>query len=154
VTELLHEHGQNRQARLAQRSLAEELTELVHGETGRVQATNISAYLFEGQALPSGSFSSEMVTKELQNAFEGVPQVTIPAASLEQGVGILDFAVLTKACGSKSQARKLVKGGGLYVNNVRVEAINRTINMSDFQPNPFCLVRVGKNKQFLVFQEL
>lgn len=98
-------------AREAQRTLARELTTLVHGvtETERVEAA--SKALFGQGALP------DLAPATLEAALTEAPHVSVPAAELPS---VADLFVATGLVPSKSAARRTAGEGGLSVNNERV----------------------------------
>ena len=92
----------------AKEILAYELTKLVHGEEEAGKAKTASHALFAG-----GSDDSNMPTTE------------IGADTLTNGeVGIMDLMVLCKLTASKSEARRLVQQGGVFVNDAKVDTID------------------------------
>ncbi|MBQ3544815.1 MAG: tyrosine--tRNA ligase [Lachnospiraceae bacterium] len=92
----------------AKEILAYELTKMVHGEEEAEKAKTASHALFAG-----GGDDSNMPTTE------------IDITTLENGeIGIMDLMVLCKLAASKSEARRLVTQGGVFVNDAKVEAID------------------------------
>ena len=92
----------------AKEILAYELTKLVHGEEEAGKAKTASHALFAG-----GSDDSNMPTTE------------IGADTLTNGeVGIMDLMVLCKLTASKSEARRLVQQGGVFVHDAKVDTID------------------------------
>ena len=51
---------------------------------------------------------------------------------------------------SMSEARRLIKQGGVYINNVRVESIDRKITDADLASESMLVLRTGKKKYFLI----
>ncbi len=92
----------------AKEILAYELTRLVHGEEEAEKAKTASHALFAG-----GCDDSNMPTTE------------IGADTLTNGeIGIMDLMVICKLAASKSEARRLVQQGGVFVNDAKVETID------------------------------
>ena len=92
----------------AKEILAYELTKMVHGEEEAEKAKTASHALFAG-----GGDDSNMPTTE------------IDVTTLENGeIGIMDLMVLCKLAASKSEARRLVTQGGVFVNDAKVEGID------------------------------
>ncbi|MCI8670338.1 MAG: tyrosine--tRNA ligase [Lachnospiraceae bacterium] len=92
----------------AKEILAYELTKLVHGEEEAEKAKTASHALFAG-----GSDDSNMPTTEIE------------ADTLTNGeIGIMDLMVLCKLAASKSEARRLVQQGGVFVNDAKAETID------------------------------
>ena len=92
----------------AKEILAFELTKMVHGEEEAEKAKTASHALFAG-----GGDDSNMPTTE------------IDVSTLENGeIGIMDLMVICKLAASKSEARRLVQQGGVFVNDAKVEGID------------------------------
>ena len=122
--------------RTAQRRLAQEMTDLIHGKEATVQAESAAAALF-GQ----GEISSvdEATLAALVYATEGKTY-----ASLEDVQGILQIMVENGLAKSNSQARDLVKPGGVSANNVKVPDERWKPAASDLLHGRFLVVRKGK----------
>ncbi|KAJ2747691.1 tyrosyl-tRNA synthetase [Coemansia sp. BCRC 34301] len=100
----------------AQRLLAAEVTELIHGEAGVQRALCATAVLFGDSLSPIKSFSAQ----DFADTFaHDQRMVSVPATNIK-GKSISDIAVLLGSCKSKSEAARLVRGGGLYWNNESV----------------------------------
>ncbi|KAI8078771.1 tyrosine-tRNA ligase [Halteromyces radiatus] len=144
IQDLLQQHKKNPELRLAQESLASEVTELVHG-LDAVQQAKVATKVLFGQDL------SNVSGQDILNAFEHDHS---RFASLEQdkvvGVGIDQLATMIKATKSKSEAQKLIKAGGMYINNVRVMDSRQKISSGDLIDNTICLLRVGKSSYHIV----
>ena len=63
---------------------------------------------------------------------------------------IVDVLVLLKACESKSQARQLVNGKSIFVNNKLVEDINFIVDKTNAIKNQFSYIKKGKKNYFLI----
>ena len=111
---------------IAKARLAFEVTKLVHGEAEAQKAQDAAQALFGG-----GGSSANIPTTELGMA--------------ELGAGI-DIITLLANCGliaSKSEGRRLIADGGVYLNNERVSNIEQMVTKGDFQDNK-ALLRKGK----------
>jgi tyrosyl-tRNA synthetase len=131
------------EGRGAQRVLAAECTAIVHGaETVRaVEAA--SRILF--------SASNEIPTLEtIALLAREVPVTEIPRADLEAGIGLVDLMIRTSVAESKGAARKLVEGGGVYLNNERQTQSQKTITAGDLKWPAAILLRMGKKNYHLV----
>jgi tyrosyl-tRNA synthetase len=102
------------ETRDAQRTLAREVTRTIHGQDAVDRAEHASGLLF-------GERISELDVDDIIAVFDDVPSTGM-AAALFTGAGttIADVMVTTKLASSKSDAMRLVRGGGVYVNNRRV----------------------------------
>ena len=110
----------------AKTTLAYEVTKLVHGEEEANAARKATEALFE-----QGSAAAEL------------PGTTIAAADIAEGVDILTVLTVTGLAPSKSEARRLVKEGGIYVDGQRVAEIDFMIRPADFKDGKL-LLRKGK----------
>jgi tyrosyl-tRNA synthetase len=66
------------------------------------------------------------------------------------GLNLIDLLAASGLCPSKGQARKDVEGGGIYINNTRVAAVDRVIGESDLLHGRYILLRKGKRNYLLV----
>lgn len=117
----------------AQRRLAAELTTLVHGAEQTRQVTTASQALFGRADL------AELDARTLGSALAEVP-------STEAGGGdtIVDLLVATGLSESKGAARRTVKEGGAYVNNVKVSDDEWVPGVADVLDGGWLVVRRGK----------
>ena len=56
----------------------------------------------------------------------------------------------TKLCSSRAEAKKLIKAGGVYVNNVRVDDINAKLTRESLASQTIIVLRSGKKKYHLL----
>jgi tyrosyl-tRNA synthetase len=129
--------------RASQKRLAESLTRLIHGQAGLDKAQQATAILF-------GAEIENLSDSELQQIFADVPSVTLDAGRLEDGIGIVDALVEAGLSKSKGEARRTVDGGGGYVNNNRVESVDRLLTRADLASETVIVLRSGKKKYALV----
>jgi tyrosyl-tRNA synthetase len=102
------------EGRDAQRVLAREVTRTIHGQDAVTRAERASALLF-------GERITELGADEIVAVFDDVPSTEVARPRVVgDGMAIADLLVLTALASSKSEAMRLVKGGGVYVNNRRV----------------------------------
>ncbi len=129
--------------RAAQRALADDVTRRVHGETGLVRARHATQVLFGG-ALDG------LTAAEIADIFSDVPSWEFPRQSLEgEGMPILDLLVDGGVASSKGDARRSIQGGGVYLNNVRVEEVECRVRVEDALEGRFLVVRKGKKSYHL-----
>jgi tyrosyl-tRNA synthetase len=100
--------------RVAQRTLARAVTATIHGQEAVERAEHASGLLF-------GERISELDVDDIVAVFDDVPSTGVAAAMFAApGMAIADLLVATRIAASKGEATRLVKGGGVYVNNRRV----------------------------------
>ncbi|KAL8160874.1 hypothetical protein V2J09_012363 [Rumex salicifolius] len=126
----------------AQRKLAEEVTRFVHGDEGLEEALKAT------EALKPGA-----ETKLDWKTIEGIAE-DVPSCSLGYGevidVSIVDLSVETGLIDSKSAARRLLKQGGLYLNNCRVDGEGKRIEAEDIVDGKVILLSAGKKNKMVV----
>ena len=97
----------------AQRVLAREVTGLVHGSEQVARAERASAMLF-------GEDIATLDVDDVLTVFADVPSTELPAGDFSsEGVAIVDLLSRVQLVSSKSEARRLVQSGGVYLNNCR-----------------------------------
>jgi len=100
--------------RAAQRALARAVTAIIHGQEAVERAEHASGLLF-------GERISELDVDDIIAVFDDVPSTEVGIERLAGGgMAIADILVATTLASSKGEAMRLVKGGGVYVNNRRV----------------------------------
>ncbi len=118
----------------AQRILAEQATELVHGKAALEAARRISHSLFSG--------SLEALT---ESDFEQLAQDGVPGVTLEKSAsGLIDALVVAGLAKSKSEARGFLQSGSVAVNGQKVEALDHQITDAERRFGRFTLLRRGK----------
>ena len=135
----LREHPEQREA---QKVLAEELTRAVHGEAGLATAQRASQVLFGGSL-------EGLTAAQLETIAADVPSATLPAGQVI-GASVIDVAVAAGFLKSKGEARRLIQGGGLSVNNAKVTDPAATIDASAPVEGKVLLLRQGKKNYFLL----
>jgi tyrosyl-tRNA synthetase len=99
--------------REAQRVLAREVTILVHGADAVARAEHASSLLF-------GEDLTTLSVDDVLAVFADVPSSELPRADFgSDGLGLIDVLARVRLAPSKSEARRLVQAGGVYVNNRR-----------------------------------
>jgi tyrosyl-tRNA synthetase len=147
VDALAAQHTAAPERRDAHRRLAMELTTLVHGEQAAQDAVRASEILFGGslEGITESQFGE--VIAEVPNSGQPSDILDQPAAAL------LDLLVAAKLSPSKSQARKDVEAGGVYVNNMRTLDTKLVLGTEHLLFGTYILLRKGKrNYALLQFQ--
>lgn len=131
--------------REAQRRLAAEVTRMVHGDNGLERAVKASRALFGGSIEGLGA-------DELSEIFADVPSATIAKSRLEAegGLALVPLMAEVGMASSGSEARRLIKGGGVYVNGTRIAEISAALSLADAVEGRCVIVRVGKKRYFLL----
>lgn len=129
--------------RAAQRRLAEEVTRLVHGETALGNAVRASKAMFGGGL-------AGLDDDTLEDVFSEVPASALPRETLAQDRLLLDVLVECGVFGSKGEGRRLVKNGGLYLNNERVDSDTAKLTEQSLCSRHIAVVRKGKKHYHLL----
>ena len=135
---LFVELRENPGARVAHRALAEELTTLVHGE---VECANAQA---AAKALFGQGEISALDPKTLASALSQLPRTTIKKG--DAFPTWVDLLAATGVVDSKSAARRIVKEGGAYLNNVKISGEDFAPSERDLIHGRFLLLRKGKRE--------
>jgi tyrosyl-tRNA synthetase len=123
--------------REAQRRLAREVTTLVHGETELEKALRASEVLF-------GKEISGLSVSEILDIFADVPSTELEQSKLAaDGFTLGDALVVAGLAPSKGEAKRLVQGGGVAVNNVRADDARKSISSADFIDGQVLVLRKG-----------
>ncbi|WP_301109433.1 tyrosine--tRNA ligase [Sporosarcina sp.] len=125
--------------RKAQKTLAEEMTRLIHGPASLEQAIRISAALFSGDL-------KALTASEMKDAFKDVPTVEMK----KEDINIVDFIVQAGVSPSKRQAREDVANGAISFNGERITETDFTVGAEQRLEDAFTIVRRGKKKYSMV----
>lgn len=133
IQEILDESVQSPAARIAQRALAREVTSLIHGadQAARVERA--------GQALFGRDDVHSLDEGTLAAALSEAPHAQLPVDT-----SVIDALVALGLCESKGAARRAVREGGAYVNNVRVTEEDAALGVADRLAGGWVLIRRGK----------
>lgn len=137
----LQEHPHKRES---QRRLAEELTRLIHGQTGLAKAQQATAILF-------GAEIANLSDKDLGQIFSDVPSCALEFGRLDrEGSSLIDALVESGLSKSKGEARRTIAQGGAYVNNRRVNSVDSTLTRDDLASESMIVLRSGKKHYALL----
>jgi len=143
IAELERESNEHPERRTAQRELAREVTKMVHGREQVARAERAAAVLFGG---PLGDASAG----DILTVFEDAPSISIARTMLEAGIGAADLAVKAGLASSKGEAARLIKQGGLYVNDRRLTDERGQITMADAIEGSVIVLRKGQRERRIV----
>lgn len=150
IENLEKEHEETPHLRILQKKLAEDITIRVHGEEEYKKAVEASEILF-GKG--TTAMLASLDEKTFLAVFDGVPAFTLNKSLLEQGIGILDLvAEHSKVLPSKGEARRLISGGGLQINKVKVNE-SSVVDISQLLNDKYLLVQKGKKDYYLLVAE-
>lgn len=122
--------------REAQKSLAAELTELVHGADGLASALKITDTLFKGDI-------RDLTADELKQGLADVPKFKV-----QDGMLLIDALVECKICQSKREARELIQAGSIQVNGEKNTDLEAVLVKKDAFNEEFTIIKKGKKNYF------
>ena len=132
IEDIAARHAENPGARLAQRRLAEEVTEFVHGCEALEKVQRVTEVLFGSRTI--GELSGEELS---------LLTAEIPTVKLSDGLTLIDALVTSGIASSKSEARRLIQGNAVSVNGVKATEDRAIDGLS--------LIKKGRN-QFALAQ--
>jgi tyrosyl-tRNA synthetase len=119
----------------------------VHGEDDYNLAVETSQILFNG----SINDLAKLDEATFLDVFDGVPQFNIAINDLKSTLTVVDLlAEKTQIAPSKSEARKLIAGGGVSINKEKVQSPETLVNESYLINQKYILVQKGKKNYFLI----
>jgi tyrosyl-tRNA synthetase len=132
------EHPERRDA---QRALARAVTALMHGDDDVQRAERAAQVLFGGDI--AGASADEVLM-----VFEDAPstELTLP----DEGMGLVEMLATVKLVSSKSEGLRLLKSGGVYVNNVRAADERARLTKADAIGGSVFVLRKGRKDQHIV----
>jgi tyrosyl-tRNA synthetase len=119
--------------RKAKQILAFEATRITHGEKEAKKAQSAAEAAF--------GFGKEKKEQDM----EAMPTTVISSARLAEGVSPMEIFAEVGLTTSRGEARRLIKQGGLYVNDQKVDSLDDVINEDSLTPDGI-LLRAGKKK--------
>lgn len=130
IEETLTKHREHPEERLAQKVLAQGVTEIVHGTENASAAVQLTELLFGNAKI------SELPSVELDHIAELIPTATL-------GEPLVDILVKTELASSKANARQLITSGAVSINREKVASVDTVVDH-------ISLIKRGKNKFALV----
>ncbi len=126
--------------RKAQKTLAEEMTRLIHGQDALDQAIKISAALFSGDV-------KNLSASEIKVGFKDVPSFS---RNNTDDINVVELIVEANISPSKRQAREDIQNGAISINGEKVTDLAYIVTEADKIEGQFMLVRRGKKKYTLI----
>jgi tyrosyl-tRNA synthetase len=143
ILELEETVVQRPEQREAQRRLAQEMTRIVHDVTALEKAEQATQALFGGEV---GGLSAD----DIADIFADVPSGQISIQELQGGKLLQDLLVACNITPSKSEARRAIEAGGVYLNNRRIADPAAVVSAGDVIDSRFLIVRRGRKNYWLV----
>lgn len=119
----------------AKRLMAYEITKLVHGEEEADKVVSTVKALFDNKT-----------------ASEDMPKLELDRILIASGINVVELLTITNFISSKSEARRLILQGGVYVNNEKVENVQEVLTTEKLVEDYIILKRGKKNYLKVVFK--
>jgi tyrosyl-tRNA synthetase len=129
--------------REAQRTLARELTRMVHGDSELLRVEQASQALF-------GTEIRALDAKTLLELFKEAPSTEKARSALSAGYPLVDAMAESGLCASKGAARKDIAAGGVYVNNERISDVAASLRTEHLIADKYIVLRKGKKTYHLL----
>ncbi len=126
----------------AQKRLAEETTRLVHGEAGLESALRVTAGAAPGSSAKLDAAALEALSTEMPNLVLPLNEVV--------GIKLIDLLAKTGMQTSKGEARRLIRNGGVYVNNKKITDENYALQREHLIDGRLLLLALGKKNKLLI----
>jgi tyrosyl-tRNA synthetase len=137
IADVVQAHEAEPGRRLAQRRLATEVTELVHGREDAETAARVSELLF-------GADPTRATAPQLEAVGREVPTIAVDPAEIDAGVDLVDLLARGGfLVASKGEARRAIAQGGVHVNGQRADE-GRSVTADDLLHRRFVVLRKGK----------
>lgn len=144
IAELAQATAERPHERAAQRRLASEVTRMIHGESGLASAEQATDVLFGGSL-------DGISARDIADIFAGIASHDVPRAALAgAGMPLIDMLADSTLATSKGDAKRAVTGGGISLNNRRIDDVGYTVTVADALDGQFAVLRKGKKRYHLV----
>lgn len=142
VEELIAQHRLDAAQRLLQKRLAKEVTTFIHGEENYNFAVEASSILFNKN---TAALLSSLSEEDLTDLLDSVKKYDISRAEIEAGKDVVSLVAESGLLPSKSEARKMIQGGGVSINKVKVSGIDMIVNTDSLLRDKYILLQKGKD---------
>jgi tyrosyl-tRNA synthetase len=148
IDTLIDSHKSAPHERILQKSLAEEMTVMVHSREEYDSAVEASQILF-------GKGTTESLRRISENTFlsvfEGVPVFDVRREVLTTGVSVTELCTRhSQVFSSKGEFRRLIEGGGVSINKIRIENPDQIMGADSLLNGKYLLVQKGKKNYYLL----
>jgi tyrosyl-tRNA synthetase len=146
ISDLAQQHAGNEHQRILQKKLAEELTSFVHSREDYEFAVKASSILFSND---TAEILKGLNEEQLLQVMEGVPTVEIEKGKLND-LDLISLLTETKILPSKGEAKKMLAGGGIFINKEKANIGEEKINATQLLNGKYLLIQKGKKNYYLV----
>ncbi len=137
IESIMNKHLETPEKRIAQKTLAKEVIEFIHGESEFEKAIKISECLFSGEI-------NKLSIDEIKDGLKDVPNF-----DFDINTTIIDILVNNNITVSKREAREFLTSGSITVNGEKILDENKIIDKSILIEDNYLIIRKGKKKYFI-----
>lgn len=147
IENIIYKHELEPNLRLLQKTLAYEITKIVHSEKELINSIKASEILFSKEFLKDINEIDEDLFLDI---FEGVPTSIISNEEIDKGIEILKLLFeKTRFLSSNSEARRAIKENSISVNKKKISE-NYVLSRKDLIKDKYIVINRGKKKTFIV----
>ena len=128
--------------RSAQKMLADNLIEIVHGKDGLSEAKKITEYFFSENY-------NDLSEQNILDLSESFPSIEANKSITESSINLGKFLVDNNVFNSMSEMRRMFDQGALYINGIRVTDSQTLLSKELFLNGKFMIIRLGSKKYYL-----
>lgn len=142
IRDLMERHAARPEERAAQRRLALEVTQLVHGEGAGLSVVKASSVLFDAES------DLTDLTEETYAALR--EEVPFAEVKLDLPAALLDVLTVCGAFESRGEAKRAIRQGGVSLNGMRASDEGATVSREELGRGRYLFVRIGRKRFHLV----
>ena len=142
IRDLMERHAARPEERAAQRRLALEVTQLVHGEGAALSVVKASSVLFDAES------DLTDLTEETYAALR--EEVPFAEVKLDLPAAVLDVLTVCGAFESRGEAKRAIRQGGVSLNGMRASDEGATVSREELGRGRYLFVRIGRKRFHLV----
>ncbi|MDD3392456.1 MAG: tyrosine--tRNA ligase [Bacilli bacterium] len=124
--------------RLAQKALAKQVINFLHGFAAYDDAIKVSEALFSGNI-------KNLSLNDIMIGFNDVPTI-----ELDGEIELMDLVIDYNICSSKREAREFISAGAISINGDKIIDENIIITSKDAIDNKVIVLKKGKKKNYLI----
>lgn len=148
IDSLIQQHDEAPHLRLVQKELAKDITIRTHSLEDYEMAIKTSEFLFGNGSL---EFLENLDEDTVLDIFDGVPQFEISLSEITSGIPVTDLlAVESKVFNSKGEAKKMIQGGGVALNKVKITDVDLQVTADHLINGKYLIFQRGKKNYFLL----
>lgn len=137
IADIMKQQSAQPEKRVAQKALAKEVLDFIHGEGAYENAVKISEALFSGNI-------KDLTVSQIEDAFKGIEPFTI-----KEEENLVDFLVHFQICSSKREAREFIGNNSITLNGEKITDCAFLVTKDVAIEQKYVVVRRGKKKYFI-----